>query len=50
MSKKIRVATLNLWGRWGAWEDRRSVIIDGFKALEPDLVALQESIRTDQYD
>ena len=50
MSKKIRVATLNLWGRWGAWEHRRSALIGGFKALEPDLVALQESIRTDQYD
>ena len=28
----VRVVTLNLWGRRGAWDDRRSVIIDGLCA------------------
>ena len=37
----VRVVTLNLWGRRGAWADRRSVLIDGFRALRPDLVAFQ---------
>jgi len=46
----VRVATLNLWGRSGAWAERRSVLSDGFRALGPDLVALQEPIKTDDYD
>ena len=35
----VRVATLNLWGRRGVWEGRRSVLVDGFRKLQPDLVA-----------
>ena len=27
----VRVATLNLWGRRGAWAERRSVLADGFR-------------------
>jgi len=46
----VRVVSLNLWGRNGAWADRRSVLIDGFRALRPDLVALQEVIKNDEYD
>jgi endonuclease/exonuclease/phosphatase family metal-dependent hydrolase len=47
---QLRVLTLNLWQRYGAWTDRRSVLIDGLRALQPDLVAFHESIKTDQYD
>jgi endonuclease/exonuclease/phosphatase family metal-dependent hydrolase len=46
----VRIATLNLWGRSGAWAERRSVLIDGFRELRPDLVAFQEPIKTDAYD
>lgn len=46
----VRVATLNLWGRRGPWAERRSVLIDGFRALRPDLVAFQEAIKTEEYD
>lgn len=46
----VRVATLNLWRRRGKWEERRSVLIDGFHQLQPDLVALQEAIKTEDYD
>jgi endonuclease/exonuclease/phosphatase family metal-dependent hydrolase len=46
----VRVATLNLWGRNGSWADRRSVLINGFRELRPDLVALQEPIKTEDYD
>ena len=46
----VRVATLNLWGRRGAWEERRRVLADGFRALDPDLVAFQEAVVTDDYD
>jgi endonuclease/exonuclease/phosphatase family metal-dependent hydrolase len=46
----VRVVTLNLWGRRGAWADRRSVLIDGLRVLRPDLVAFQEAIKSDEYD
>ena len=46
----LRVLTLNLWQRYGAWADRRSVLIDGIRAKQPDLVAFAESIKTDEYD
>jgi endonuclease/exonuclease/phosphatase family metal-dependent hydrolase len=46
----VRVATLNLWGRGGAWADRRRVLVEGLRALGPDLVAFQEAVRTGDYD
>jgi endonuclease/exonuclease/phosphatase family metal-dependent hydrolase len=39
----MRVATLNLWGRSGAWPDRRRLLIDGFRDLAPDVVLFQEA-------
>jgi hypothetical protein len=46
----IRVMTLNLWGRRGAWLERWSVLIDGLRDLQPDLVAFVEAIKTEEYD
>jgi endonuclease/exonuclease/phosphatase family metal-dependent hydrolase len=46
----LRVLTLNLWGRNGAWEVRRAVLLDGLRELRPDLVAFQEAVRVDGYD
>jgi endonuclease/exonuclease/phosphatase family metal-dependent hydrolase len=46
----VRVATINLWGRHGAWDERRSVLVDGFRELQPDVVAFQEAIKTENYD
>lgn len=46
----LRVLTLNLWQRYGAWADRGSVLINGLHALQPDIAAFQESIRNDKYD
>jgi hypothetical protein len=46
----VRVATLNLWGQNGAWEQRQSVLIDGLRRLPPDLIAFQEAIVGDGYD
>lgn len=46
----LRVLTLNLWQRYGAWADRRSVLINGLRALQPDIAAFQESIKNDEYD
>ena len=47
---QLRVLTLNVWQRFGAWTERRSVLVDGLRALKPDLVAFHESIKTDDYD
>jgi endonuclease/exonuclease/phosphatase family metal-dependent hydrolase len=46
----LRVATLNIWGRRGAWQERRRVLAEGFRELEPDLVAFQEAIVGEGYD
>jgi endonuclease/exonuclease/phosphatase family metal-dependent hydrolase len=46
----LRVATLNLWGRRGGWEERRRMLAGGFHELEPDLVAFQEAVVGDGYD
>jgi endonuclease/exonuclease/phosphatase family metal-dependent hydrolase len=46
----MRVVTQNLWGIRGDWEARRAVLIDGFRELEPDIVAFIEAIKTDEYD
>jgi endonuclease/exonuclease/phosphatase family metal-dependent hydrolase len=49
-TREVRVATLNLWGRHGAWDERRSVLVDGLRELQPDLIAFQEAVVTDGYD
>ena len=46
----IRVATQNIWGFHGDWPNRRTVLIDGLRQLQPDLVAFQEAIVTADYD
>lgn len=46
----LRVLTLNLWQRYGAWSDRRSLLIEGLRTLQPDVAAFQESIKNDEYD
>jgi endonuclease/exonuclease/phosphatase family metal-dependent hydrolase len=47
---QVRIATLNLWGRRGEWEERRRMLAEGFHELEPDLVAFQEAVVGDDYD
>lgn len=46
----VRVLTLNLWQQYGAWADRRAILIDGIDRLQPDLVSFAESIKTSSYD
>ena len=46
----VRVATLNLWGRHGAWDERRPVLVEGLRELGVDLVAFQEAVVADGYD
>lgn len=39
----LRVATWNVWWRFGPWEDRQPLIADELARVEPDIVGLQES-------
>src|SRR5690348_13582631 len=47
---QLRIAALNLWGHKGAWDKRHATLFDGFRALRPDVVALQKVIKNDEYD
>jgi endonuclease/exonuclease/phosphatase family metal-dependent hydrolase len=38
----LKLLTLNTWGRTGPWAQRRALIADGIRALDPHVVALQE--------
>jgi endonuclease/exonuclease/phosphatase family metal-dependent hydrolase len=49
-SGDLRVATLNLWARFGDWPARRGLLQAGLRALAPDLVAFQEAVVSDGYD
>jgi endonuclease/exonuclease/phosphatase family metal-dependent hydrolase len=45
--KTFRVATLNIWNRFGPWEQRLAAIRAGVADLDPDLLGLQEVVRLD---
>ena len=45
--KTLRVATLNIWNRFGPWEQRLAAIRAGIESLAPDLIGLQEVLRLD---
>jgi endonuclease/exonuclease/phosphatase family metal-dependent hydrolase len=38
----IEVVTINIWNRFGPWEERLPRLRDGLRALAPDIVGLQE--------
>lgn len=48
--RTFRVATLNIWSRFGPWEDRLVAIREGLAALAPDVIGLQEVLRYDGFD
>lgn len=39
---RLRVVTLNIWNRMGPWEQRFRLIREGLRALDADIVGLQE--------
>jgi endonuclease/exonuclease/phosphatase family metal-dependent hydrolase len=43
--KTLRVATINIWNRFGPWEQRLPALRAEVKALGPDLLAMQEVLR-----
>ncbi len=46
----MRIVTMNICGRHGEWRRRREVLRTGLAELRPDIVALQESVITAEYD
>ena len=47
---RMRVLTLNLWAMGGDWSKRRTVLADGLRELQPELVAFQEAFKTPERD
>ncbi len=45
----LRVMTWNLWWRFGPWERRRPAIVEVIRAVDPDIVCLQE-VWSDAHD
>ena len=45
---RVRVVTWNLWGRYGPWQQREPAITATLRALDPDIVALQEAWEDDE--
>ncbi len=41
---RLRVLTLNIWNRQGPWDQRLALLRAGIRALDPDLVGLQEVV------
>jgi endonuclease/exonuclease/phosphatase family metal-dependent hydrolase len=39
---RVKVATLNLFNRMGAWESRSPLVVDQLEELAPDVIGLQE--------
>jgi endonuclease/exonuclease/phosphatase family metal-dependent hydrolase len=44
----VRVATLNIWNRFGPWPERFAAIRAGVGAIAPDLLGLQEVLKLDE--
>jgi endonuclease/exonuclease/phosphatase family metal-dependent hydrolase len=48
--REFRAATLNIWSRFGPWEARLLAIRDLLRDLQPDVIGLQEVLRTPDLD
>jgi endonuclease/exonuclease/phosphatase family metal-dependent hydrolase len=48
VTTRVRIATWNLWGRYGPWEERLPVIVENLRAINADILALQEVWEDDQ--
>ncbi|HET7338579.1 MAG TPA: endonuclease/exonuclease/phosphatase family protein, partial [Candidatus Dormibacteraeota bacterium] len=46
----IRIATINIWARFGDWPARREVLRRCIGELNPDVLALQETVVLGDYD
>ena len=48
--RTFRAATLNIWSRFGPWEERLVGIRDGLRKLAPDVIGMQEVLRLPDFD
>jgi endonuclease/exonuclease/phosphatase family metal-dependent hydrolase len=46
----MRILTLNILARQADWQSRRRVLIEGLRELSPDVVTLQETVKSEDYD
>ena len=42
LTTRVRIATWNLWGRYGPWEARAGAITETLRRIDADIVGLQE--------
>lgn len=47
LDTRVRLATWNVWGRYGPWEERQSVIAANLREIDADIVCLQEAWEDD---
>jgi endonuclease/exonuclease/phosphatase family metal-dependent hydrolase len=43
--RTFRAATLNIWSRFGPWDERLSSIREGLRTVDPDVIGMQEVLR-----
>jgi endonuclease/exonuclease/phosphatase family metal-dependent hydrolase len=43
---RLRILTINIWNRQGPWEQRLSMLREGIRRLDPDLVGVQEVLES----
>ena len=48
--RTFRAATLNIWSRFGPWEERLIGLRDGLRKLAPDVIGMQEVLRFQDLD
>jgi endonuclease/exonuclease/phosphatase family metal-dependent hydrolase len=48
--RTFRAATLNIWSRFGPWDERLVAIREGLAALLPDVIGMQEVLVYDGFD
>jgi len=48
--RTFRAATLNIWSRFGPWEERLVAIRAGLAELAPDVIGMQEVLRLPGFD
>jgi endonuclease/exonuclease/phosphatase family metal-dependent hydrolase len=48
--RTFRAATLNIWSRFGPWEERLGAIREGLRTIAPDVIGLQEVLRFPDFD
>ena len=48
--RTFRAATLNIWSRFGPWEERLGAIRERLRTLAPDVIGMQEVLRFAGFD